>query len=162
FARMIGYGLSPLDGEIKSVIPEEKLKDDGNQLEFVIRTCKKGDLRARYQIAIFDPVRDHHEEPYQKFPCLQHFTFTPDHSAKSLSVNAFYASQQLYVKAYGNWLGLCRLGKFMAGHLNLEFKSLNCFVGIQNMNPKPKSSESLGRINQAIEYSLNISNETTS
>ena len=50
-----------------------------------------------------------------------------------LSLNAFYATQQLFIKAYGNWLGLMRLGHFVAGETGLTFDRLNCFAGIQKM-----------------------------
>ena len=58
-----------------------------------------------------------------------------------MSLNAFYAMQLLFVKAYGNWLGLMRLGAFVASQTDLRFERLNCFAGIQkltaNTRPQP-------------------------
>ena len=39
------------------------------------------------------------------FPCLQHIAFDPDVKAGTLAMSAFYATQKLFVKAFGNWLG---------------------------------------------------------
>ena len=64
----------------------------------------------------------------------------PDFDRKTLSLNAFYAMQLLYVKAYGNWLGLMRLGSFVASQTGLRFDKLNCVTGIQKMNARADRS----------------------
>jgi hypothetical protein len=139
FARLIGYGINPKDGE-----PDKRvagpLKNDGNQLEFIIEACKPNAQRMALQAAIYDPVRDQ-TVARRHFPCLQHVTFVPDFARKTLSVNAFYALQLLYVKAYGNWLGLSRLGAFVADQTGLRFDRLNCYAGIQKMTALPKDRD---------------------
>ena len=47
-----------------------------------------------------------------------------------MAVNGFYAMQYLFERAYGNYLGLCRLGHFVAHELGLELVQMNCMVGI--------------------------------
>ena len=47
-----------------------------------------------------------------------------------MAVNGFYAMQYLFERAYGNYLGLCRLGRFVAHELGLELVQMNCMVGI--------------------------------
>jgi len=103
-----------------------------NQLEKIIRayTSRKGFRRSVLQAAIFDPRRDHSRRPYLKFPCLQHVTFTPYGDGRGMAVNGFYAMQYLFERAYGNYLGLCRLGRFVAHELDLELVQMNCMVGI--------------------------------
>jgi hypothetical protein len=49
-------------------------------------------------------------------------------------VNAFYATQQLVHKGYGNYLGLTRLGSFMASQMTRRLERLNVFVGIAKMD----------------------------
>lgn len=100
----------------------------GGQLEHVIRSYPKLKRRSVLQLAAFDPARDHTTGKYLLFPCLQHLTFVP-HMGK-LTVNAFYASQCVFQKAYGNYLGLVRLGAFVAEQLNLELVRLCCYTGI--------------------------------
>lgn len=105
-------------------------KNTSNQLEHIIRTyLKKTHRRSVLQAAIFDPRRDHLEGPFLKFPCLQHVTFVPCGKC-GMAVNGFYAMQYLFERAYGNYLGLCRLGNFVAHELGLELVQMNCMIGI--------------------------------
>ena len=53
-------------------------------------------------------------------------TFQPDSAAGALTVTGVYALQNIYEKAYGNYLGLCHLGQFMAHELNLQLVQVNC------------------------------------
>jgi hypothetical protein len=97
---------------------------------------------------VFDLFRDISRSAQQGFPCLQHVTFVPDFEQNTLAVNAFYATQQLCVKAYGNWLGLCRLGAFVAEGAGLTFDRLTCFAGVEKLdsNMRPKSGATLKRL----------------
>ena len=56
-------------------------------------------------------------------------------------MNAFYATQLLFNKAYGNYLGLCRLGDFMAHEMGLTFERMNCFVGVAKIDNINKNSD---------------------
>jgi hypothetical protein len=93
------------------------------------------------QASLFDPERDHVANAQLGFPCLQHVTFVPQNDGSV--VNSFYATQQLFDKAYGNWLGLCDLGRFMAGEMGLRLARLNCFVGVEKLQRITKSAASL-------------------
>lgn len=101
-----------------------------NQLEFIISSFRKrrGVRRSALQVATFDPARDHSASALRGFPCLQHVTFAP--TASGLNVNAFYATQYMVERAYGNYLGLCRLGRFVAHELGIPLKRFTCFTGI--------------------------------
>jgi len=85
-----------------------------------------------FQASIFDPGRDHDGIAQLPFPCLQHVSFVPQ--GETLTLNAFYATQQLLNKAYGNYLGLCRLGNFMAHEMGLTFSKMNCFIGVAKLD----------------------------
>lgn len=99
----------------------------GNQLAHVLDTWEAGcRRRSALQIVIFDPATDHSEQPFLGFPCLDYVTFTPNTSAKTLSVTAMYATQWIFDRAYGNYLGLCRLGRFVAEQMGLRFAQLTC------------------------------------
>lgn len=102
-----------------------------NQLEFVIANYKsrKGVRRSALQVAVFDAKKDLSSSALIGFPCLQHVTFTPVANGK-LNVNAFYATQYAFERAYGNYLGLCRLGRFVAHELELELARVTCFTGL--------------------------------
>lgn len=101
-----------------------------NQLEHAISMFKNRPSvrRSALQLAIFDPRRDHSTSAQLGFPCLQHVTFAP--SGDALNVNAFYATQYLVERGYGNYLGLCRLGRFVAQELGLRLARLTCLVGV--------------------------------
>ncbi len=156
FARLIGYGTNHKDGTPLEHL-KGRLKEDGNQLEFIIKTCVKGAMRMALQASIYDPVRDQ-IEARQHFPCLQQVAFVPDFDRNTLSLNAFYAMQLLYVKAYGNWLGLMRLGSFVASQVGLRFDKLNCVAGIQKLNgSRPGGGDLLDRLTDLARASIDES-----
>jgi len=134
FERLISYGRGP---------------HDGNQLEWIITEygARSGVRASLLQASIFDPERDHVRDAQLGFPCLQHISFVQQEGA--LTLNAFYATQQLYDKAYGNWLGLCRLGHFMAQEMGFTFSRLNCFTGIEKLERIQKSAPSLRAVEAA-------------
>lgn len=129
FERMIAFGSGP---------------KDGNQLEWILSQFKPGARKSKYQVAIFDPGRDHVPDAQLGFPCLQHVTFVPDDGR--LYVNGFYATQQLFIKAYGNFLGLCRLGHFMSTETKLPLGSVNCIVGVEKLEGISKTDADLAPV----------------
>jgi hypothetical protein len=106
---------------------------NGNQLDHIIHTYMKGNHRiSALQAIIFDPLRDHTNQRRRGFPCLQSVSFTPI-GKNGLSVIGFYPHQYLFAKAYGNYLGLCRLGEFMAHEFKRELVEMTCVVGKANV-----------------------------
>src|SRR5437016_1806062 len=126
FHRLIAYGDSAI-----------------NQLEFIISEYRRrpGVRRSMFQASTFDPAQDHTGAAQLGFPCLQQLSFIPQ--GDQLVVNGFYATQQLFDKAYGNYLGLCRLGNFMAVEMGLSLSRVNCFTGISKLERIGKTDLSL-------------------
>jgi hypothetical protein len=116
FGRMVDYGRGP---------------EDGNQLEHIIKNyVERGIKRPTAMVVnIFEPARDHTAQRRRGFPCLNRVEFTVLGKGQ-LAVKADYPCQYLFERGYGNYLGLCRLGKFMARELKLELTQLTCTVGI--------------------------------
>lgn len=112
-----------------------------NQLDFVITTylARKGVRRSALQVAVYDAARDQSAAAQRGFPCLQHVTFVP--VGETLSLNAFYATQYAFERAYGNYLGLCRLGRFVAHELGLKLARVTCFTGIMLSDSIPARSK---------------------
>jgi hypothetical protein len=131
---------------------------NGNQLEHIILEYKgrSGVRKSMFQASIFDPRRDHTRAAQLPFPCLQHVSFVPDTQEATLTLNAFYATQQLFNKAYGNYLGLCKLGIFMAREMGLTFHRMNCFVGVEKLERIGKESENLAPVIQAARDALSM------
>jgi len=125
-----------------------------NQLEIIIAHCQPRRRRSYLQASIFDPARDHSEAAQQGFPCLQHLTFVPDFRRSVLTLNAFYASHQILDKAYGNFLGLARLGCFVASQVDLQFERVTCFAGIEKLDQPPPAA-ALARLRQTAQEVLN-------
>lgn len=115
-----------------------------NQLENVIETYKDG-LRRRsaFQASIYDPAQDHTKEPYQKFPCLQQLSFAP--SGKELTVTGYYMLQYAVDRAYGNYLGLCRLGRFMAQQMDLRLKRVICISSVLTLGKAKQDLQGLAK-----------------
>lgn len=122
---------------------------DGNQLEWIISSynSRSGLRRSMFQATTFDPERDHVSLPRLGFPCLQHVSFEP--TQQGLVANAFYATQLLLTKAYGNYLGLVRLAAFMAHEMNMPLARLNIMVGIAKLNEIPKTDGSMNLLIEA-------------
>jgi hypothetical protein len=110
-----------------------------NQLEFIIsqhvRYRDEHGMHVRpsmLQAATFDPRHDHVGSIMLGFPCLQHVSFFP--TSGGLLASAFYASQYLFKKAYGNYLGLARLSAFMAHEMDLPLVGLTVYVGAADLD----------------------------
>jgi hypothetical protein len=111
------------------------------QLERIIQlyNSHSGVVKMKLQAAIFRADLDHERSARPSFPCMQQVSFLPHE--KYLSLNAFYASQQLVTKAYGNYLGLLRLGRFMASQMGLTLDSVNVFVGVAKVGEVSQASK---------------------
>ena len=144
FERLISYGSGPCNG---------------NQLEFIISqySSRIGVRKSMFQASVFDPGRDHTNAAQLPFPCLQHISFVPQ--GGNLILNAFYATQKIFIKAYGNYLGLYELGEFMGHEMNLNFSRMNCFIGVAKLDGISKTSPEIVRITQTIRDSLTNSSD---
>ncbi|MXZ72684.1 MAG: thymidylate synthase [Acidobacteria bacterium] len=154
FGRLIAYDLDHKTGDRLPHIPAGAIPEDGNQLEFIIQRCKKGVRVSAFQASTFDPARDHTAAAQLGFPCLQHLTFVPSFSEGTLLLNAFYATQQLFEKGYGNYLGLARLGLFVAQQVGLSLARVTCFVGVEKMESRPRRGPLLDAVIGACEAGL--------
>jgi thymidylate synthase len=108
-----------------------RLAGDGfnrNQIEHVITTYNQGNHRRSALVAtIFDPNRDHNHQRQHGFPCLHYVAFAP-FGADGLTVTGMYATQYLFDRAYGNYLGLARLAEFVAGQIGKTLVGLTCIA----------------------------------
>ncbi len=80
------------------------------------------------QLSCFDPAKDHTGQPVRGFPCLQQVGLSHD-GDKRIAVHAFYPTQYIFDRGYGNYLGLCHLGSYIAHQTGLQFARLNCYIG---------------------------------
>ncbi len=124
FGRLVAFGRGP---------------EDGNQLEHIIKNyTERGVSRPTAMVAsVFDPLKDHTTQRRRGFPCL-HLVEFADLGHGRLAVKADYPCQFLFERAYGNYLGLCQLGRFMARELKLELAQLTCTVGVAQRGGVPK------------------------
>jgi hypothetical protein len=136
FERLVMYGRGPCDG---------------NQLEWILSQfgSRAGVRRSMLQAATFDPGRDHVASAQLGFPCLQQVSFEPTNAG--LVVNAFYATQQIFDKAYGNYLGLAQLGIFMSHEMNMPLMRLNVMVGVAKLERITKSDPDFASLVAAAE-----------
>jgi hypothetical protein len=114
-----------------SYLPKNYLEDAEpiNQLQHVIDIYKQGTHRhSALQASIFDPTRDHSSARQRGFPCLQQVAFGVENG--NLELTGFYAKQYHVAKAYGNYLGLCWLGRFMAQQMDLSLTKVTCVASM--------------------------------
>ena len=138
FQRLISYGGG--DGN-----------NGVNQLEHIIQTWHKGNhRRTALQAGLFDPLKDHTDQPVRGFPCLQQVSFAR-FGDDGLSITGYYATQFVVERAYGNYLGLCRLGRFMAHEMGLRFGQMTCIATPVMLYRTKKSVKGLAeQIQQAL------------
>lgn len=116
FRRLTAYGK-----------PHDSIKV--NQLKEIIKKWHSDNhCHSALQAGIFDPFQDHINSRIPGFPCLQQVVFHPQgaNGAEGMTLVAFYANQLLLEKAYGNYLGLFRLARFMAGEMRLKLRGITC------------------------------------
>lgn len=111
-----------------------------NQLSYIIEFWKKKASEPRnprprqsaLQLACFDPAKDDTGSPLLGFPCLQQVSFTY-HEKGSLELTAYYPTQYLFERAYGNYLGLCQLGHVVAHSVGVKLTRFTCVVARPEM-----------------------------
>jgi len=140
FERMVRFQGSK-KGKDGIIVPDHK-----NQLEHLVAIWRRdrangsSSRHSALQASIFDPVKDHTGGKMLGFPCLQQVSFSYDDSDQ-LAVNAYYPTQYIMDRAYGNYLGLCHLGQFMAQNMGLRLVRLNCFIGLPELGNKWSKGE---------------------
>ena len=130
-----------------------------NQLEWILKEYARspGQRVSQFQATTFNPLLDHSRTAQLEFPCLQHVSFVPMHDG-TLTMNAFYATQQIFRKGYGNYLGLCRLGAFMAGQMGLKLSRVCINVGVAKIDI-PKTDPLVEQFAEYIKEALSIAND---
>lgn len=138
FERLISYsGTRINDGEAGMV--------SVNQLAFVVSLWKRGveqghrPRQSALQLSCFDPAKDHTGAPRAGFPCLQQISLTYS-GPGTLEVNAFYPTEYLFDRAYGNYLGLCQLGHLLAHEMGVRFSAFTCFIARPQIGSKCKGA----------------------
>lgn len=134
FQRMMAYPSSH-DGTYTCV----------NQLEHIIRlmTRERRSRESALQISILHPALDHTGQAVRGFPCLQQIGLSYGDD-DTLALNAFYPTQYIVDRGYGNYLGLCHLGLFIAAQTGLRFHRLNCYIASPVLGKATKTE--LGRL----------------
>lgn len=124
------------------LIEYENGTDPVNQLSHIINTWNLSNHRhSALQASIFDPRKDHSNSRRRGFPCLQQIAFSPigPNGIDGLAIIGFYATQHLFEKAYGNYLGLFRLGHFMAKEMRLRLAEMTCIASYAKIGNISKS-----------------------
>src|ERR1700721_4173834 len=127
-----------------------------DKLGFIINLLKNSDRWPRQsalQISCFDPAKDHTGQPVRGFPCLQQVGLSHD-GDKCIAVHAFYPTQYIFDRAYGNYLGLCHLGSYIANQSGLRFVRLNCYIGEPHLGDVNKRD--VADLASAVEERLSI------
>ena len=136
FERMIRYQGTKKSGKTYKLETKNQL---GQIIESWNRDKKKNkrSRKSSMQASCFDPPKDHNGASMSGFPCLQQVSFAYDDNG-GLTVNAYYPTQFVFDRAYGNYIGLAHLGHFMAHELKLELVQLNCFIGCAELGHSNK------------------------
>ena len=105
-----------------------------NQLAYVLNTRNAGNhRRSAYQISVIDPTQDDTDQHRRGFPCLQQVSVTPV-GHDELAITGFYATQTMFERAYGNYIGLCDLGRFFAHYWNMQLTRVTCIASVAQLD----------------------------
>lgn len=132
-------------------------QDGFNQLEHVIRRLiselasadRKGPLSSAYELGSVAPddfagdadIRVYApgiDKRLMGFPCLSHLSFTLVHG--QIHVTALYRNQDFVSRAYGNYVGLARLGEFIAREVGCELGEVLCVASHADASSYGKGS----------------------
>jgi N-glycosylase/DNA lyase len=83
---------------------------------------------------------------------LQQLSFAP--SGKELTVTGYYMLQYAVDRAYGNYLGLCRLGRFMAQQMDLRLKRVICISSVLTLGKAKQHLQGLAKDVRALSKEL--------
>ena len=133
----------------------EKAARPVNQLEHIIQTWdrpKPNHRKSALQAGILDPLIDHTNQRTRGFPCLQQVAFVPIAAGgrDGLIVTGFYPQQYIFDRAYGNYLGLCRLGAFMAHEMGLQLKHMICVIAFASVGSNRRQPTLDGLLKQKL------------
>ncbi len=139
FQRMIAYGWE----ETKRDPERLDVLDGFNQLQHVITTYteRNNTRRSALFASITNPKVDHTDQRQRGFPCLQHVHFIPDAETQTMTITGIYATQLMIEKVYGNYLGLYRLGQFMAQGMGLKLARVVCTTSLVKLSDKKNRSD---------------------
>lgn len=109
-----------------------------NQLEYIVERLigqrkprkRGGPMSSAYEIGLTVPggdLRVHapgQDRKVMSFPCLSQISFTLD--GDRLNLAALYRNQYFVTRAYGNYLGLTRIGDFIAHEVDVQLGEVLC------------------------------------
>ena len=120
----------------------------------------RGPMGARYEVAVVEPADQggadesgtslgvyaaHRDNGRRAFPCLSMCSFNLDHN--QLHLLAHYRYEYLITKGYGNYLGLARLLRFVAGQAGLRAGQMTIVSGRTHVDaPKLVVHQRLARL----------------
>jgi hypothetical protein len=131
-----------------------------DQLGFIInllRNSQRWPRQSALQLSCFDPAKDHTGQPVRGFPCLQQVGLSHD-ADNRIAVHAFYPTQYIFDRGYGNYLGLCHLGSYIARQAGLQFVRLNCYIGEPQLGDVNKTD--LAQLARLVDQRLAAIHET--
>lgn len=122
-----------------------------NQLEKVIQTMRNRSnvFASAYTIQICSPERNFCQP--RGGPCLNFITLQLEKATGRLSMRALYRNHDFITKAYGNYLGLGYLLKFLCDQTKFSLGTLTCVSSHAYINssvPRNKWKALLKRISQ--------------
>jgi thymidylate synthase len=119
-----------------------------NQIAETVRKLRDRPIgKARYEvdlglgdddsvaIGVYQAERDITKPVRSAFPCMSHLSFQRDGDV--VHVLAYYRSQDVATKAYGNYLGIGQLGAYVARQSDLVLGTVTVVAGIAELNPSP-------------------------
>lgn len=122
-----------------------------NQLKQIIETYLAGNhRRSALQASVIVPWKDLNDARQLGFPCMQQVAFIPKTAAGTLRVVGFYPHQYLFERAYGNYLGLIRLGRFVAHEMGLTLSAMTCVSTIAHLEVPVRTIAPVLELSQAV------------
>lgn len=130
-----------------------------NQVAEVVDRLK-GDRHFRatgLQMTCFNPAQDHSRQTRLGFPCLQHVGVTYE-GDDGIAVTGFYPTQHIFARAYGNYLGLGHLGRFLGFHSKQSLRRITCIATRPLLGSGIRKS-SLASLRKVVESQMEAKND---
>lgn len=121
-----------------------------NQLQKLVEKYEKGNhSRSALQLSTVDITQDLNSTR-PGFPCLQQIALNPL-DKDGLVITGFYGLQYIVERAYGNYVGLCQLGRFLAKEMGLPLCRMICIASVGRRDfPKSDLADLYDTVNKEV------------
>jgi hypothetical protein len=123
YPSLTGAPVNQLETQVQRLLGQRRVRGPKSSAYEIGLTAPADELQHGGDLRVHIPGKD---MKYMGFPCLSHVSLTLH--AEAIHVTALYRNQGFVRKAYGNYVGLARLGRFIAREVGVRLGEITCIA----------------------------------